>query len=193
MPDLNLFRASLQQMSRQLPPLMDALLRGSPEDANERARRLRELETIQTRLKIMIRDLKSAQNLQDARQSALPNLPRDVRYSANQAIDQRQRDLNAMRKELEDFAAAVRDLYEANGFLSPAQRVMKINELVENLVKAAENQHALTELGLSSGPAITNVHESSHISGLLPMILFIYLAIHKLKNKSSGSETTKRR
>ena len=191
MPDLNMIRASLQQMRPQLLPLMDALFKGSPEEATERARRLRELEAIQNRLKLIIRDLKSAQHLQDARQSTLANLPRDARYPAKQAIDQRQKDLGLVRKEAEDLAEAVRDLFEANGFLSPTQKVMKINELVENVAKAAENQHVLSELGWAGGPVITNVHETSHISGIVPVILFIYLAIQKLQKKSSDSKTSK--
>lgn len=191
MPDLNMIRASLQQMRPQLLPLMDALFKGSPEESTERARRLRELEAIQNRLKLIIRDLKSAQHLQDARQSAIANLPRDARYPAKQAIDQRQKDLGLVRKEAEDLAEAVRDLFEANGFLSPTQKVMKINELVENVAKAAENQHVLSELGWAGGPAITNVHETSHISGIVPVILFIYLAIQKLQKKSSDSKTSK--
>ena len=191
MPDLNMIRASLQQMRPQLLPLMDALFKGSPEESTERARRLRELEAIQNRLKLIIRDLKSAQHLQDARQSAIANLPRDARYPAKQAIDQRQKDLGLVRKEAEDLAEAVRDLFEANGFLSPTQKVMKINELVENVAKAAENQHVLSALGWAGGPAITNVHETSHISGIVPVILFIYLAIQKLQKKSSDSKTSR--
>lgn len=184
MPDLSMMRASLQQMRQQIWPSMDALYKGAPEEASERNRRMNELDSVARRLAIMIRDINSAQHLQDARASGLHNLPRDTRYSAAQAIQQQQSDLSALRKQAEDLAAAVKELLDKNGFLSPAQRAMKINELAENFAKAVENQHALSELGMPNGPVIKAPHESASVTGLAPILIFIYLAIQKYRKKT---------
>jgi len=193
MANLSMMRANLQQMRGQLLPLMDALFKGTPDEVRERNRRLTDLEAIQRRLAIVIRDINNAQHLEQARESGIHNLPRDARYSAAQGIQQRQNDLAALRKEAEDLAVVVRNLLEANGFLSPVQKAMKMNELIENFMKAAENQHALSELGMPNGPVITNVHETASMSGLVPVILFVYLAIQKFRKKSSDSAGPKRR
>jgi len=193
MADLSSMRASVQQMRRQLLPMMDALYKGAPEEVHERNRRMNDLEGMQRRLAILLRDINSAQHLADVRQSGIHNLPRDTRYAASQSIQQRQKDLAALRKEAEDLAIVVRNLLEANGFLSPMQKAMKIHELIENFTKAAENQHAVSELGLPQGPVITNVHETASLTGLTPIILFVYLAIQKFRNKSTSSATGNRR
>ena len=184
MPDLSMMRANLQQIRQQIWPLMDALYKGAPEEVNERNRRLNELDRIAKRLAIMIRDINSAQHLQDARASGLYNVPRDARYSASQSIQQQQNDLAALRKQAEDFASVVKELLDKNGLLSPAQRAMKINDLVENVTKALENQHALSELGMPNGPIIRAPHESASVTGLAPILIFIYLAIQKYRKKT---------
>jgi len=193
MLNLNTIRASLQQMQGQLIPLMDAFFKGASDNETERNSRLRQLQTIENRLIIIIRDLNSAQHLQDARQSGIPNLPRDARYSAEQSIKQRQKDLAAIRKQAEDLAEAVRDIFDANGLWSRTQRAMKFGDLVENIMKAAENQHSLGELGIPNGPAYSAIHDTTPLSGIVPVFVFIYLAIQKLKQKSSDGKNTKNR
>jgi hypothetical protein len=193
MLNLNTTRASLQQIQGQLIPLMDAFFKGASDKETERNSRLRQLQTIQDRLSIMIRDLNSAQHLQDVRQSGLGNVPRDARYSAEQSIKQRQKDLAAFRIQAEDLAEAVRNIFDANGFLSPTHRAMKLGDLVENIMKAAENQHSLSELGISNGPAYSAIHDTTPLSGIVPVFVFIYLAIQKLRQKSSDAKNTKNR
>lgn len=184
MADLSMMQASLQQMRQHIWPSMDALHKGAPEEAAERNRRMNELESIAKRLKIMIRDINSAQHLQDARASGLHKIPPGSRYGAAQAIQQRQHDLAALRKQAEDLAAAVRELLDKNGFLSPAQKAMKLNELVENFAKAVENQHALSELGIPNVPVIKAPHDATSVTGLAPILIFIYLAIQKYRKKT---------
>lgn len=183
MPDLSMMHASLQQIRQQIWPLMDALYKGAPEEVNERNRRLNELDRVAKRLAIMIRDINSAQHLQDARASGLYNIPRDSRYSVAQSIHQQQNDLAALRRQAEDLASVVKDLLDKNGLLSPAQKAMKINDLVENVTKALENQHALSELGMSNTPTIRALHGPDPSTGLLHIFLFIYLAIEKYKKR----------
>jgi hypothetical protein len=193
MLNLNTIRASLQQIQGQLIPLMDALFKGASDKETERNSRLRQLQSIQDRLSIMIRDLNSAQHLQDARQAGVNNLPRDARYPAEQSIKQRQRDLAALRKQAQDLAEAVRDIFDANGLLSRTQRAMKFGDLVENIMKAAENQHSLGELGIPNGPAYSAIHDTTPLSGIVPVFVFIYLAIQKIKQKSSDAKANKNR
>ena len=188
MLDLNILRARLVQMRVQLTPFMDAYLIGAPEKKEERDKRIVELFSVGEALRIMVRDIQNAQNLLAAQQSGLYNVPRDQRTQAADAIKGRQRNLDSVRKEAEALAEFVRDLLEKNGFLTPIQAGMKFNDLVENFVKNAENAHTLSELGLSKDPAISQAHDTSAAPSIIPVVIFIYLDIKKLKDKLTGSK-----
>ena len=192
MPELSVLKTRLQLMRLQLTPLMDALFQGAPEEESERNRRLDELNAVSDSLRIMVRDIQNEQRLLEARRSGLVNMPRDNRWSAAQSIQQRQSDLSSLRKEAEDLAVVVRTLLEKNGFLSPIQAGMKLNELFENFMQAAENIHATSELGVANGPVIMQAHESGSVSSVVPVIVFVYLGIRKLKEKWAGSRSDKR-
>jgi hypothetical protein len=182
MPDLNTMRTNLQSMRLQLLPMMDALYKGMPEKREEREKRLSVLESVQSRLDVLVRDVKNAQHLQDARASGIHNIPRDLRYGAAQALQQKQRDLEAFRKEADDLAEVLRRLLDANGLLSPAQGTMKIGELAEKMVKAAEQSVGKTGVPPGSGPEIGLPHaDGPGLSGAVNVVIFIALAIQKLR------------
>jgi hypothetical protein len=179
-------------MRMQLLPMMDAFFVGAPEKKSERDRRLNELNAIADSLKIMVRDIQSEQKLLEVRQSGIGNLPRDSRFSASQSIGQRQRDLTGLRRELEDLAEVVRNLLEKNGFLSSIQAGEKLNRLVENFLKGAENAQAIAEMGVPNGPAIMQAHDTGPASSIVPVIVFIYLGIKKLKERITGSQSDRK-
>lgn len=192
MPELSMLRACLLQMRMQLLPTMDAFLVGAPEKESERDRRLNELNAIEDGLRIIVRDIQNEQKLLEVRQSGIGNLPRDSRFSAAQSINQRQRDLSALRREVEDLAEVVRNLLEKNGFLSPIQKGEKLNTLVENFLKGAENAHELAEMRVPNGPAIMQAHDTGSVSSIVPVIVFIYLGIKKLKERITGSQSDRK-
>jgi len=164
---------------------MDALFKGMPETREEREKRLRVLESVQSRMDVLIRDVKNAQHLQDARASGIHNIPRDLRYGAAQATLQKQRDLEAFRKEVDDLAEVLRRLLDANGLLSPTQRTMKIGELAEKMVKAVEQSVGRT--GAPPGPTpeiVLPQADSPGWSSAVSVMIFIALAIQKLRAKA---------
>ena len=185
MVELNMVTTRLQLMRQQLPPLMDALLKGAPEEVQERNGRLAELEQINNSLRIIVRDIQNEQNRLQAMQGNLGKLPRDNRWSANQSLDQQQKNLENLRKQAVDLAEAVRQLMEKNGFLSPIQMSMKLQELVENLERTADQGQAIhqimSELGVPSiSPPKT---ESPSVSSLIPAFVFVLYAIRRIAAK----------
>ena len=130
MVDLNVVATRLQLMRQQLLPMMDALCKGAPEEAQERNLRLAELERMVDNLKLIVSDIQNEQNRLQMMQRNLGNVPRDNRWSANQSIDQQRANLQNARKQADDLADAIRQLMNKNGFLSPIEASMKLQELV---------------------------------------------------------------
>jgi hypothetical protein len=193
MADPNAMRRSLEQMRQQIWPMMDALHQGMPEKREVRERRLRVLENVQGRLELLIRDVKSDQHLQEVRQSGLHQIPRDLRYGPAQAIQQRQRDLEALHKEAQNLAEAVRKLLDANGLLSPTQRAMKLGELMEKLIKGTERTMGKVGVPHGPGPEITAPQAGgAELSGVVNVMIFVWLAIQKLRAKTKENEPGKK-
>lgn len=189
--NVNVMRANLNHVRQQILPAMDALYKGMP-DKEEREKRLRILESMQSRLDILIRDIKNAQHLQDARASGLHNIPRELRYGPQQAIQQKQRDLEMFYKEAVDLAEVVRRLLDANGLLSPTQRTMKLGDLVEKAIKEAEQSIGHVGMPHGPGPEIGRPHaDAGSLSGAVNVVIFIWLAIQKLRAKAQGNEEKK--
>jgi hypothetical protein len=114
MVELNVVTTRLQLMRRQILPLMDALLKGAPDEVQERNLRLAELERIGENLRLIVRDIQSEQNRLQAMQRNLGSIPRDNRWSTNQSLDQQQKNLQYARKQAEDLAEAIRQLMQEN-------------------------------------------------------------------------------
>ena len=189
MVDLNIVETRLRLMRQQLPPMMDALFKGAPEEAQERNLRLAELERMADNLKLIVRDIQSEQNRLQMMQRNLGNVPRENRWSANQSLDQQQKNLQNGRKQAEDLAEAVRDLMNKNGFLSPIQASMKLQELVENLERTAEQGQAMHQIMSELGvPSISQPHvEQPSVSALIPAVVFIIYGIRRITGKNRGS------
>ena len=130
MADLNAVAASLQQMRQRLVPLMDALIKGAPEEVLERNVRLTELDQIREKLRIMVRNLQNEEHLLQAMQGNLGKIPRDKRWQANQSLDQQQKNLQNAKQQAVDLAEVVRRLMEKNGLLSGFQMGMKFKDLM---------------------------------------------------------------
>ena len=189
MVDLNLVATRFQLMQKQLLPMMDALFKGAPEEAPERNLRLAELERMGDNLKLIVRDIQSEQNRLQMMQRNLGNIPRDNRWSANQSLDQQQKNLQNARKQAEDLAEAIRQLMNKNGFLSPIQATMKLQELVENLERAGEQGQAIHQIMSELGvPAITQAHvEQPTVSSLIPAVVFIIYGIRRITGRNRRS------
>lgn len=110
MPDLSIVANRLQLMRQRLLPFTDAFFKGAPEEMQERNLRTAELERIGDDLRLIARDLQNEQNLLQVMQRNLSSIPLDKRYSASQSLDQRQKNLQRVKKEAEQLAEAVRDL-----------------------------------------------------------------------------------
>ena len=191
MVELNMVTTRLQLMRQQLVPLMDALLKGAPEEVQERNLRVAELERIADNLRLIVRDIQSEQNRLQAMQRNLGNVPRDNRWSANQSLDQQQRNLQNARKQAQDLAEAVRQLMEKNGLLSPIQMSMKLQELVENIERTAEQGQAIHQIMSELGvPSITMPQtEHGSVSSLIPAFVFIIYGIRRITGKNRGSSS----
>ncbi len=186
MVELNVVSTRLQQMRQQLLPLLDAYFKGGPEEVRERDLRLSELERMANDLKLIVRDIQSEQNRLQMMQRNLGNVPRENRWSANQSLDQQQKNLQNARKQAEDLAEAIRQLMEKNGFLLPVQATMKLQELVENLEKTAEHGQAIHQIMSELGvPSITQPHvEHPGPSALIPAVVFILYGIRRITGKN---------
>jgi len=179
----------LQLMRQQIVPLMDALLKGAPDDVQDRNLRVAELERIADNLRLIVRDIQSEQNRLHVVQRNLGIVSRDNRWSANQSLDQQQRNLQNVRKQAEDLAEAVRQLMDKNGFLSPIQMSMKLQELVENLERTAEQGHAIHQIMSELGvPSISlPPTEQPSVSSIIPACVFIIYGIRRIAGKNRGS------
>jgi hypothetical protein len=191
MVELNMVTTRLQLMRQQMVPLMDALLKGAPDEVQERNVRVAELERIADNLRLIVRDIRSEQNRLQEMQRNLGNIPRDNRWSANQSLDQQQKNLQNAKKQAEDLAEAVRHLMDKNGLLSPIQMGMKLQELVENIERTAEQGQAIhqimSELGVPSISLPPTEHAS--VSSLIPAFVFIIYGIRRITGKSQGSSS----
>ena len=189
MVELNVVTTRLQLMRQQILPLMDALLKGAPDEPQERNLRVAELERIGENLRLIVRDIQSEQNRLQAMQRNMGNIPRDNRWSTNQSLDQQQKNLQNARKQAEDLAEAVRQLMKKNGFLSPIQMTMKFQELVENFERSAEQGQAIHQIMSELGvPSISLPQtESPAISSIIPACVFIIYAIRRITGKNRGS------
>jgi len=185
MVELNMVTTRLQAMRQQIIPLMDALLEGAPEEVQERNLRVGELERIADNPRLIVRDIRSEQNHLRAAQRNMGSIPRGSRWSANQSLDQQQRNLQNARKQAEDLAEAVRHLMNKNGFLSPIQMSMKLQELVENIERTAGQGQAIHQIMSELGvPSITLPKtESPSVSSLIPAIVFIIYGIRRIAGK----------
>jgi hypothetical protein len=191
MVELNVVTTRLQLMRQQILPLMDALLKGAPEEVQERNLRVAELERIGDNLRLIVRDIQSEQNRLQAMQRNLGNIPRDNRWSANKSLDQQQRNLQNARKQAEDLAEAIRQLMQKNGFLSPIQMTMKFQELFENFERSAEQGQAIhlimSELGM---PSISLPQtEQTSVSSLIPAIVFIIYGVRRIAGRIQGTSS----
>ena len=83
MVELNVVTTRLQLMRQQILPLMDPLLKGAPDELQERNLRVAELERVSDNLRLIVRDIHSEQNRLQAMQRNLGNVPRDNRWSTN--------------------------------------------------------------------------------------------------------------
>ncbi len=191
MADLNIVATSLQQMRQRLVPLMDALIKGAPEEVRERNLRLVELERIDDKLRIIIRNLQNEEHLLRLMQGNLGKIPRDKRWQANQSLDQRQKNLQNARQQAADLAEVVRQLMEKNGLLSGAQMGMKLKDLMENLEKSAEQGHAIQQIMSELGvPAITTPQtEAPTVSSLMPVLIFVLYGIRRITGKGRRSSS----
>ena len=191
MADLNVVATNLQQMRLRLVPLMDAFMKGAPEEVRERSLRVAELERTADKLRIIIRDLRKEEHLLQVMRSNLGKIPRDNRWSANQSLDQRQKNLQSARKQAEDLAEAVRQLMDKNGLLSGVQMSMKLRDLIENLEKTADQGHAIhqimSELGI---PTIALPQtETPFYSALIPVLVFVIYGIRRITGRGQLSST----
>ena len=189
MADLYMIATRLQLMQSQLSPFMQAFFKGAPEDVPERNLRLSELERMADNLKLIVRDLQSEQNRVQMMQRNLGNVPRDNRWSANQSLDQQNKNLQNVKKEAEGLAEAIRQLMDKNGFLSPIQATMKFQELLENLERTADQGQAIHQIIVEfGGPAITQAHaEQPAVSSMIPALVFVIYGIRRITGKNRGS------
>ena len=185
MADLNTVATSLQQMRQRLVPLMDALISGAPEEVQERNLRIQELERIRANLRVIVRDLQSEQHRLWAMQRNLGKISRDQRWPANQSLGQQQKNLQNAKKQAEDLAEAVRQLMDKNGLLSGLQMSLKVNALIENLEKTADQGHAIhqimSELGVPSIGMLPT--EPASFSALIPTLVFVIYGIRRITGK----------
>lgn len=160
-----------------------------PKRCKERNLRTAELERIGDDLRLIARDLQNEQNLLQVMQRNLSSIPLDKRYSASQSLDQRQKNLQRVKKEAEQLAEAVRDLMKKNGFLSPIQAAMKVQELLENLERTADQDQAIHQITAELGtPSITPAHvDQPAMSMLIPTIVFAIYGIRRIVGKVRAS------
>jgi DNA repair ATPase RecN len=186
MVELNAVATGLQLIRQRLVPLLDVFLKGAPSEVDERDVRLAELERMGDQLKLIVRDIQSEQNRLQMMQRNVGNVPRDNRWSANQSLDQQQKNLQNAKKQAEDLAEAVRQLMDKNGFLSPIQASMKLQDLVENLERTAEQGQAIHQIMSELGvPSIGQPHvEQPSVSALIPAVVFIIYGIRRITGKN---------
>jgi len=191
MVELSMVTTRLQLMRQQLLPLMDALLRGAPDEVRERNLRVAELERINDNLKLIVRDIRNEQNRLQVVQRNLGNVHRDNRWSANQSLDQQQKNLQNARKQADDLAEAIRQLMDKNGLLSPIQKSMKLMDLIENIEKTAEQGHAIHQIMSELGVPSINLPqtEQASVSSLIPTFVFIIYGIRRITGKNRGTSS----
>jgi hypothetical protein len=189
--DLNMIAARLNEMRQQLSPFMDALVKGAPEEMQERNVRLTEMERILESLRIIVRDLQNEEHLLQAMKRNLGKTTSENRWQANQSLDQRQRNLQNAKKQAMDLAEVVRQLMIKNGFLSGFQIGMNVKDLMENLEKSAEQGHAIHQIMVEMGvPTISMAQtEAASVSSIIPVLIFAIYGIRRIAGKGQQSSS----
>jgi hypothetical protein len=184
MADLSAMRANIARIRQQLL-LSPVFQRGRPDSAEKADQEAAKLERFAENLRLIIRDLGSSEALIRLRESELPTIPRERRYSAEQSLQQLGENVRAVKEEAEALAQLVKDLLESNGLLNPIQRSKAMMDLMKELEKTAghELQAQIAQMGHTSiGPV---PHGSISIAGIIPPLAFAYLALKLLIRKLS--------
>ena len=110
---------------------------GVPLDDPAHDRELEELDRLSLQLSLLLRELKNASNLLDARRQGLGNVPREDRYRAAASLQSKQADVSALFSLAREIQGWLEDLLRKSGLLGEGEMAQGIGELIEKLYHQA--------------------------------------------------------
>lgn len=193
MADLSAMRGQLDRMRHDILTCSVSVA-GRPDDATKATDEAIRLEGIAENLRIILRDLKSSENLLRVREAQLRTAPPQQRYSAEQSSKQLAENVRAVSSEAKALAELVRDLLDRNGLLSPMQKAKDFIDLAGDLDKTCghEAQHLLAQLSYSKQPSLGPASAGGppvSFSGLAGLIAFVYVGVKVLQKRLSSKTT----
>jgi hypothetical protein len=194
MADISAMRGQLVRLRQDLF-LSPVFVAGRPDDADKVQEEWKRLGRIADSVKLIIRELNSAENLLLARESQLRKVPPAQRYSAEQSLKQLAENVRTLREEAQSLADLARDLLDRNGLLNPLQKAQSLMELAGNLEKGAgQEAQVLVAQAIQAAkqPAYvlpSNPGSPLTISGVTGLVAFVYIAIKVLQKKLESKGT----
>jgi hypothetical protein len=190
MTDLRMIRASLDRVRQQILA-SPVFVSGRPDSEAKATDEAKRLETILKDLNVVIRDLRSSENLVLLRESQLRKVPHQQRYSAQQSLRQMAENIRALGTDARALADLLKDLLDRNGLLNSMQKAKNFIDLADDLEKVSghQMQHLLREVLypkqdiLSPAPA---AHPTATLADVAGLIAFAYLALKALQRKWSS-------
>ena len=186
MSQLNLMRGQLSVIRSQLTRI-PIFTHGRPDDDAEAKRLDTELQGIADRLRLILRDLSSMENLARVQAESARKLPPDQRWQANDRFKQKSGDIDEVSKEAQQLAALVKTLLERNGMLSPMQVGKDVMDLIQEFEKHLSQHGEAGTLQHTDRPAVSPMQgQAPAFESIVPLLTFAYVAIRYWKNKSAG-------
>ena len=163
---------------------------GRPDDDGAALKLATRLDEIKGRLEIILRDLKSSDSQVRVQSENLRKVPLEHRWSAQDSVKQRTRDIAEAMEEAQKLADLVKDLLAKNGLITPIQAGQKTGDLLKDLEKQLPVHTKASTLHLTNQPEFTAAPgEPLHLESLGPLIALIYFAIRYWKDKSSSKKS----
>jgi hypothetical protein len=187
--------ATLRQLELEIQRKLPAWLTGRPTKDEDAERRDTEIEDYLFRLGLLIRDLKSQEILLRVQQQRMARTPpRNLASGAMWAQGQRIQGIEALKKQADELARLVNDMFKRNG-LNPMQAADKIHELVENMSGsfAPSDLEQARQAGQHLQAAITappNVPHPGDINAMhsfdtaVPVLMFVCVLLKSIQNKA---------
>jgi hypothetical protein len=192
--------ANLTAMRRQLAVIhstlgqMPAFSMGRPDSDEDAKKQATQLDNIGQQLQLVLRDLKSRDQLAQLQVDTLRKVPIDQRWSMTHSVEQKQRDVVDITSEAQKLADLVKDLLRRNGLISPIQAAKKTMELIEDLEKHLPSHTKTITHQPSQRPVYTGPEAGAgplQAESLVPLITLIYVAVRYWKERYFSKDDKK--
>lgn len=191
--------ATLRQLQLEIQRKLPAWLTGRPTKDEDAERRDTEIEDYLFRLRLLIRDLKSQEDLLRVQQQSMARTPpRNLASGAMWGMRQRIQDIETLTKRADELARFVNDMSKRNG-LNPMQAAEKIHELIEKVsgsftpsdLEQARQAGQHLQAVVTAPPSVPDprdVNAMHPFETAVPVLTFVCVLLKAIQNKAQKNK-----